>query len=101
MFVYHYLEILRRTIMNKTVILLASLALLFVGCSDKNESGTSQGGESNVGEVIEEVDVTTESAEPAASDLAPETAGEEMGKTGDADDQGEETAKDADSTPGK
>jgi hypothetical protein len=87
--------------MNKTVILLASLALLFVGCGDKNESGTSQVGESNVGEVVEEVDVTTESAEPAASDMAPETAGEELGKAGDVDKRGEEAAKDADSTPGK
>jgi hypothetical protein len=88
-------------IMDKTVILLASLALLFVGCGDKNESGTSQVDESNVGGVVEEVDVTTESAEPAASDMVPETAGEEMGKAGDADEQGEEAAKDADSAPGK
>lgn len=87
--------------MNKTVILLASLALLFVGCGDKNESGTSQVGESNVGEVVEEVDVTTESAEPAAGDMATETAAEEMDKAGVADEQGEEAAKDADSKPGK
>lgn len=87
--------------MNKTVILLASLALLFVGCGDKNKSGTSQVGESNVGEVVEEVDVNTESAEPAASDMATEKAGDEMGKAGDSDEQGEAAAKDADSPPGK
>ncbi len=87
--------------MNKAVIFLASLTLLVVGCSDKDESGTSQVEKSTAGGVVEEIDVTTESAVPATSDMAPGAAGEEMGKTGDADDQGEAAGKDTGSAPGK
>ena len=85
--------------MNKTVVLLASLALLVAGCGDKDESGTSQVEESAAGGVVEEIDVTTESAEPAASDMAPGAAGEELGKAGDAANQGAD--EDVDSAAGK
>jgi PBP1b-binding outer membrane lipoprotein LpoB len=96
--------------MKKTVILLASMALLVAGCGDKDESTTSQSEESSVeeviesgpGAVVEEVDVTTESAEPTDSEMVPEAAGETMDKAGEAANQGEEEAKGAaGSAPGK
>lgn len=63
--------------MYRAVILLASLALQVVGCGDKDESSTSQVEKSTVGEVVEEIDVTTESAGPTASVMAPETSGDQ------------------------
>ena len=103
--------------MKNAVILLASMALLVAGCGDKDESSTTQVEESSIEEVVEsgpgavvdEVEVTTESAEPSDSEMAPDASGEPMDKAGEAANQAAEEAKgvapdamkDTGSTPGK
>jgi hypothetical protein len=85
--------------MHKTVILLASWALLVAGCGEKDESGSSQVEESTAGVGVEESNVYTESAATAASDMGPGAAGEYMGKAGGAGNQCAD--EDDDSATGK
>jgi hypothetical protein len=67
--------------------LLASWAFPVAGCGDKDESGDSQVEESTAGVGVEESNLYTESAAPAASDKGPGAAGEDMGKAGGAGNQ--------------
>lgn len=105
--------------MNKAVLLLSSLALLLGGCSEKGDSTTSQmdRGQMDTGQMeetttvdevvesgpaaMEEMEVTTESAEPATSDMAPAGSDEEMGMGGDAGDQEEDAPKGTDPATGE
>ena len=93
--------------MNKVVLVLSSLALLLGGCSDKGDSATSQMEETTVEEVVEsgpavmeEKEVTTETAEPAGVDMMPEASDEETGMGSDVHDQGEDANKDTGSAMG-
>ena len=93
--------------MNKTILVLSSLALLLGGCSDKGDSASSQEEETTVEDVVEsspaaveETEVITETAEPAGGDMMPEASDEETGKGSDVQEQGEEATEDTDSTKG-
>ena len=93
--------------MNRTVFVVSSLVLLLGGCSDKDDSATSQVEETTVEDVVEsgpaaveETEVITETAEPAGGDMMPEASDEETGKGSDVQEQGEEATEDTDSTKG-
>ena len=84
--------------MNRTVLVLTSLAMLLGGCSDKGDTSTSQVEETTVEEVVEsgpaaveETEVITETAEPAGGDMMPEASDEETDKGSDVQDQGEDS----------
>jgi len=90
--------------MNRTVLVLSSLALLLGGCSDKGDSATSQVEEMTVEDVVEsapgaveETEVVTETAEPAYGDMMPKASDEETEKGSDVQDQGEDATEDTDS----
>jgi hypothetical protein len=97
---YLSLKISRRTMMNRTVLVVSSLALLLGGCSDKDDSATSQVEETTVEDVVEstpaaveETEVITETAEPAGGNMMPEASDEETHKGSDVEDQGEDATE--------
>ena len=93
--------------MNRTVLVLSSLALLLGGCSDKGDSATSQVEETTVEDVVEstpaaveETEVIMETAEPAGGDMMPEASDEETDKGSKSEDQGEDAAENTGSAMG-